>query len=123
MNITLVPFKTPDDKPSRLFTIALLPEETLRIIESPGGCWIREHKTHSEFCIWEKPFPIEKENIKFIYSDGCYNFVSQTGFETDEKHLEWLISLGKIPIVEQTTVFEHPTDLILGYVQFEKQAV
>ncbi len=121
MKITFGTFENGERKNERLFSISLLPEDTLYILNSPAGWFMTEPITHVQFHILQYPFPISKDRIFFEYGDGCYTFVSQTGFETNEDHLEWLVSHGRIPMLEATKPFGKEKILTLGYVEFKKE--
>ena len=122
MKISFSTFERTKGKKERLFTVALLPEDTLHILNAPAGWFITEPKTHVQLHILQHPFPLEKDRIFFEYNDECYTFLSQTGFKTNEDHLNWLVSHGKIPMLEATSIFGKQKILTLGYVEFKKEA-
>lgn len=122
MKITFSTFKSDRLDKERLYTISFKPEETLHIIDSPAGLFITELQTHTQFHILPIDGIPEKDQLIFAYSDECYTFYSQRGFKTHDEHLDWLISLGKIPMIYLETPRKSTKGLILGYVEFTKEA-
>lgn len=119
MNVTISKEGTMPGRntPKRVFTITLSPRDTLRILESPfhlisdivGNTGVR-------FQILDRGQSDEPAFRILPTDQTIYFFCSQTGFETDEDHLAYLISLGEIPILINFDEEEIPT----GYVRFEK---
>jgi len=100
----------------------LKPEDTLHILDSPGGCWyITEPQTQVQLCILPNGLPITKDELCFEFKNGCYVFASPSGFTSNNEHLAWLISQGKIPMIEIGRIFGKERKIILGYVEFVRQ--
>lgn len=122
MNITFSTFEGNRNRPERLYTINLKPKDTMNIIDSPAGWYITDYNTRVQLHILPYPATRTPEEIffKFQAHEETYLFISQSGFGTDEEHLDWLVSLEKIPMYTDNLPDAENPHLLVGYVQFLK---
>jgi hypothetical protein len=122
MKIAVSTFASERRERDRLYTISLTPRETLDIVDAPAGVFLREPQTQAQFQILPHHLEIPKESVAFRYIGDCYTFLSQTGFQTDEEHLDWLTGLGKIPMIGDMEIRGEAQEIPLGYVEFQCDA-
>jgi hypothetical protein len=95
--------------------------ETLKIIDSPAGLNFQFNKTGTAFAIYPNGFINDPDDTRsFVFTSHLdqYILISKTGFKTNQEHLDWLIGLGKIKMIEETRVFGKESVVVTGYVSF-----
>jgi hypothetical protein len=102
----------------RIFTITLAPQDTKSILESPHF-FITPSKLKSglRFQITDRGDAIYKEDLAFrLDPEGMFYVMAMpTGFKDDQKHLDYLIKLGDVPMLIPFQDREIPC----GYVRFK----
>ncbi len=101
--------------PKRVFTIALQEEETMYILDSPFHLLTPSvEQINIRFQIFDRGSGDDIVFRMLPTDQSIYYIYSKTGFPNNKDHLEYLVSLGEIPMLMIAGGEEIPT----GYVQF-----
>lgn len=103
----------------RLFILFMSPKDTDQILESPHHLKLKfeRGKDVVRFQIADRGDNIEHPVFKLEYDPfETYVMYGRTGFETADEHLNYLVSLGKIPMLFGEA------DTCVGYVEIQNQS-
>jgi len=104
-------------KKNRIFTITLSPKETMKILDSPAHLITPKAPSGTQFQIVDRGDVLSKEDLAFrpIPGEDFYFMAMPTGFKDNQAHLDYLVSLGDVPMLIPFEDKEIP----VGYVRFK----